>query len=496
MTPPHIERLEREDLAMFINACFACTGQAEFYGDSKGQAVSIEFLHEYILGNYRRLYARTLAAGINHFNQSLIVLNLLATGAQTPRAPTARHEEGALIATALRKLPPPRAWRVLEQLRTRKINNRRARAVAREYLNARPDSALDAVKYRPRLLAAVTHAHCPLPGELPEFLFGEPRRRAEPFVTPLFDAWRRASKEPEAIYELPYSVAEGFAAKHRIPRDEFLQRIEENLTPNERLRLQRTARAEGVSVPNDLRRVDLTRLCLYALSFDENQRGARRDQLDRALTLAADRALRRAPMRLGRVAAVLDRSYSAGGSSQKLRRPLAVALGASYLLRLAAREYKAFWTGSFGSERSELMVEAGEQSDLATPLVEALAWGAELVVIVSDGYENDPPGGVAEVARVWRTYQDRERKVSIVHVNPVFDPGSFAPKALGGGVPTVGLHDAEDLLTMLGFARFAEGTGSLAELEDYLAARARRFLGEHAPVEDDPGDAFEERDPA
>jgi len=121
------EQVAREDLVMFINACFACTGQREFYDDAYGQKVSLDFLHDYILGNYRLLYTRTLAAGINHFNQSQIILKLLATGRET--LPENRAEEGATIATALQALPPHRAWRVLEQLRIRGINNRRARAI-------------------------------------------------------------------------------------------------------------------------------------------------------------------------------------------------------------------------------------------------------------------------------------------------------------------------------------------------------------------------------
>ncbi|AUX27141.1 uncharacterized protein SOCEGT47_077210 [Sorangium cellulosum] len=148
----HTERVEREDLVMFINACFACTGQAEFYGTSGGQAVSIEFLHENILGNYRRLYARTLAAGINHFNQARIAVNLLATGAETP-APD-RREEGSLIAAALRELPPQRALRALRELRERRVNHRRARAVIRGYLAGRPDPAFDACAIADALCAA------------------------------------------------------------------------------------------------------------------------------------------------------------------------------------------------------------------------------------------------------------------------------------------------------------------------------------------------------
>lgn len=47
-----LERLEREDLVLFVNACFACTGQREFYGGRSGQQVSVDFLHRYTLGNY------------------------------------------------------------------------------------------------------------------------------------------------------------------------------------------------------------------------------------------------------------------------------------------------------------------------------------------------------------------------------------------------------------------------------------------------------------
>jgi hypothetical protein len=121
-----VEQVAREDLVMFINARLACTGQREFYDDAYGQRVSIDFLHDYILGNYRLLYTRTLAAGINHFNQAQIILKLLATGRET--SAEHRQEEGALIAAVLRQLPPQRAWSVLQQLRKQRINNRRSRA--------------------------------------------------------------------------------------------------------------------------------------------------------------------------------------------------------------------------------------------------------------------------------------------------------------------------------------------------------------------------------
>lgn len=464
-----IERVGREDLVLFINAAFSCTRQHEFYTEAGGQSLTIEFLHQYILGNYRRLYARTLAAGVNHFNQALILFNLLETGQETP--PSFRTEEGLLIRAGLRALPPQRALRLLDRLRERRVNNRRTRAVIRDFLAGRPDPVFDALKYRPRVRSAARHAHLRLPGELGRFLFGD---RKAPFETELLERFRQAAYSQQAVYGLPYTVAEGLAQKHGIPRDVFLSRISEQMTTGERFRLQNVAAdTRGVTLDLDLGRVPLTRLALYLLSLPFETREARRSELQTALVAAARRTVRRAPFRLGKVAAVLDRSYSTSGSVEKRRRPLAVALAASSLLRIAAREYRAFWTLP---TPDELLVTARGQTDLATPLLNALEWGAEVIVIVSDGYENDPPGAAEALTRVFRQKLDPEHRVSIVHANPVFDPGFFAPRPLGPSIPTVGLRDAEDLPTMLGFARFADGTAPLSLLEEYLAVRVQELL--------------------
>ncbi|MES2463862.1 MAG: hypothetical protein V4671_25105, partial [Armatimonadota bacterium] len=94
----------------------------------------------------------------------------------------------------------------------------------------------------------------------------------------------------------------------------------------------------------------------------------------------------------------------------------------------------------------------------------------------SDGFENDPPDGAAEVLRVFRTRLDPKRKTTIVHLNPVFSPEELVPHALSPQVTTIGLRDAEDLPTAVGFARFADGAAHLDDLEAYLALRRNRFL--------------------
>jgi hypothetical protein len=245
------------------------------------------------------------------------------------------------------------------------------------------------------------------------------------------------------------------------------------MTAEEKLRLQRAAERESSALDVDLGRFGLTRLAIYVMSLSSAEREERRASIEAAAQRAARRALRRAPQRLGRVAAILDRSSSSYGSAEKRRRPLAVAWAASQLLRLASREYRAIWTPTLDDE---LHASAHGQTDLGAPLLEALEWGAELVVLISDGFENDPPHGAAEIARVFRKRVDPQGRVSIVHLNPVFDAEHYAPRTIGAAIPTVGLRDAEDLLTMLGFARFADGSAPLSELEDYLSLRVEQLL--------------------
>jgi hypothetical protein len=458
----------QEDLVMFINACFSCSGQREFYDDAEGQKVSINFLHDYILGNYRLLYARTLAAGINHFNQAQIIIKLLSTGRDT--LPEYRVEEGALITAALNKLPPQRGWGVLQQLQQLRVNNRRTRAIARDYIAMRRDIDFDAIKYRTKVKAAISHTHLKLSGELPKFLFNFHDQKA--FNSHLFEQFRKAHYSTEAVYELPFTIAEGFAVKHNIKRETFLKRIQSKMTQTEKLRYQGAATNNEVDINVNWERLPLTKLALYILSLSQEVRAKTFTQFNQAMEAAARNALKKAPMQLGRVATVLDCSYSSFGSTEKRRRPLGVVLAAHYLIKAASQSYRAFWTVP---AKHPLLVYPYGQTDLATPLLAALGSGAETIIIISDGCDNDPPNGAYEVLRVYQKL-DRLKKTSITHCNPVFSTEEYSLRTLSPYIPTVGLRDAEDLPTMLGFAKFAQGSTTLVDLEAHLAQRTQQFI--------------------
>ncbi|MGC4948523.1 hypothetical protein ACLQ2N_20260 [Streptomyces sp. DT224] len=470
-----------EDVLLFVNAAITATGQREFRTTADRQRLSLDFLHAYVRINYRRVYASSLALDINDHNAVRIVRGLLEYAADA--SPEEKHTEGRLIAARLSALPPQRVYRLFRELRTAKVNNRRTRAIMRDWLAARPDAAHDAVKYRAGLKAAVRHAHLRLgepSGELGAFLF-------RPGTLPryehrLLDAWRRAHHEQGAVGELPFTVAEGFAARHGMAREAFVERMAPRMTRLERLRSQGRRAAAPDGLPDvDLTVMPLTRLALYVLSLDRDARVRYRAELTRALRAAARRAAGPHAGGWGRVAGVLDDSYSSSGSGEKRRRPLAVALACHYLLEALAGPgaYTPLWTTGAGDP---LLVRPWGPTPLGTRIIDALEHGPERLVIVSDGWDNAPPGLAGEVLRVWRTRLDPDRRTAVAHVNPVYDADGFDVRRLSASVPTAGIRDAEDLPALVEIARFSEGRTGAAELHAYLDRRVARFTatGEEA----------------
>ncbi len=484
---------EREDIVTFINSCFAATGQSEYCCGSRSQTISIAFLHQYVLTNYRTVYARSLAAGINHYNQALIIFNLLKGG--TPTDPAARSEEDKLIQAVLHQLPPNRVYHLFTKLASERINNRRVRATMQQYIDSRPDLPFHIIKYRNKFRLFARHAHLRLNKETGDLLFRLPSRKH--FDTPLYATFLQAHYSKQAIYDLPYTIAEGMASKHGIPREEFLRHIVPRLTLSERLRLQNASQSkQGTSIAVDLASAPLTKLAIYVLSLPIEERIARAEELDQALLSAAQRALQRFPFQLSKVALVLDRSRSSWGSREKRRRPLAVAVAVDYLMRFGAHHFRSFWTPTHevtsrladaeAEQKSEedipmypFLFRAAGQSDLATPLLQALRWGPDQVILVSDGYENGPIDAANQIATCYNEQlapRPEYRSIDFIHANPVFDADHIMPKRLGNSIVTVGLRDAEDLGPALTFAKFGSGGANQEELELLLRELAMKQI--------------------
>ena len=254
-------------------------------------------------------------------------------------------------------------------------------------------------------------------------------------------------------------------------RDVFLTRIDKQLTSNERLRLHATYEDTlGETRSIDGSRRPPTQVASLVLSFPLKERSARKEELRSALRASAERAVRRTGARFGKVACVVDRSASSFGSSEKKRRPLAVALATIAFLRASSESLSVHYSTPI---TDEILLTAHGTTDLATPVLAALREAADLLIVVSDGFENDPPDVAGDLLTAGRRFAPG---TFVLHVNPVYDVESYAPKGLSPAVPTMGIRDAEDLPTLVAFAKLALGDSTLEELDRHLDTRVHAFL--------------------
>lgn len=458
----HFDRVRREDLLLFVNAGLTATGQGGFYHGAVEERLSLNFLHSYIAENYRALYSVMLAAGLNDHNLAHAIFTLLRAG---PHADlTARGIENGLLGLAVKRLPPQRAYRLFERLADERVNNRRTRAVIQSYLRGRKNLAFDAVKYRARLKKAVLHSHFKIDSEIKQFLFQG--ARAKVYRDPLLETYRKAHYDRHSVYELPFSVAQGLAQRFGIPKAEFLEKIAPRMTEREKLRWQNAGAQKF-----DPNQADLVEFALYFLRLPKAERPPVLEQMrGRAQAVAESLALHKV-LPNGRVAAVLDRSYSCTGSRQTNRRPLAVALAVHLLLEAGCPDYVAYW--SLPTPDLCALKPAG-QTALGDPLLDALEGSPGTVVVVSDARENAPQGACEAIAAAVTA---RFPKVPAwVHLNPVFDPDDFSPMGLGATWPSLGLRQVEDLPTALSLARFARGQLGVEALEAVFWERAESLL--------------------
>lgn len=481
--------VERADLILYLSACQAATGQAQFYSSAAEQRHSILFIHRYMVENYRPFVPLMLLLSINDFNRQRILFELLRAGAptaensstETARA-TQKSRENQLIRYGLRQLPVHRVYKLFAALAQAGVHNRRTRSSLQDYLTWRNNEHFDAVKYRRLMRQLGRHFHLKFAEETHRFLFSPLKRK---FKTELYELYRQAQYSSEAALQLPASIAEGFAAARGISRQKWLAQAP--LSAQERLRLQESARREKVELKLDPTSLELTQYLLYILGLAPDLREAQRETLQQVIrhqlqkSLPSENRTSTHPLqtkRFQRPALLLDNSYSSWGARSTKQRPLAVALGVYYLFQALYPQLQVRWTAPV---EDPLMQQPRGSTALADGLIDLFAAEADAILIVSDGCENEPPGGVTRVLQAAPTLC--KKMPWLLHLNPVLNPYDFQPQSLiqerllrasapDASVPkllTLGIRKAEDLFELIAFADFVHSGDSAADFWRRLA---------------------------
>lgn len=422
---------------------FACTGtgQATYYNTKQEQEAALSQLHNTALAENRKIYALSALLPVNDRSKQLVLLNLLISGRQRQDP----ELEWQLIQAVTQALPFNRILNLFLEMQQLGVNNARTRRLGKWLWNRYGD-AYRVIKYRSKFRSLLRHCHIregnnPVKAELHRWVFGKLAIAEEVQHNPLLAARLAAVHDYEALFALPFDIARDIAVcQHQRKADEFTQEFAQRgkLSRKEQLRAQAIAGVE----------VDYSNFTLLALLRHLYQHPTEWEGI--APVLEAKAAQLAANINLPpKVALVVDNSQSAIGAKERLYYPLAVIEAIARLcLAVKNTDIRAFYVGE---PLNGSWLKATGGTELRKPLAQALATRPDLVLILSDGYENTSGGSVAQILN---TKAVRESGIAIVHLNPVAAAETGGVRRLAQSVPTFGLSQPEQfpLVALLGQA--------------------------------------------
>lgn len=401
--------------------------------------------------------------GVTDYSRQRGLYTLLSNNDGREDSLLSPEQEDRAIDYLIRDWPPHKRLNFYAALREERVNSRRTtKLIMRSCLNSQ-NLPYWAVKYRRKLAQAIRHAlglrraawlrHAlskpnktvddwnalskTLDGYFDERATGVSKREVYeavtfilggelqgPIVNPLLRAYREAREDIAKGEGLPRETLEGlrsrfydFRKNKSLPRGfdkgdrdgvvvSPAQILEMSLaagtmTERQKINAARSAADRGVNVGFDPSKQDLVNLYVYAMvklymyAMEVGMTADIREGMNRK----AKKIARELPLgfRFGRVGIVVDNSESMKGGGQSKNRPMAIALAMRDVISACARESFVFATNGEFDEMGT--AKLGGSTSLAEGLISAIEAGAEVVFLITDGYENAPAGRVDEVIR-------------------------------------------------------------------------------------------------
>lgn len=432
------EKIDLEKLNSFLNMAVTSTIQDEYYSDADEQSEAVFKAHKDMLENQREVYSLSVLLPINDVHKQYMVFNLLKNSKDL--SGDQKRYENNIILTALKHMPTNRAYKIFTVLRRNKVNNARTRWVAQKFLESRSNLVFESVKYKKWIKDIIVHNHLKPSNDTGvafDFLFN--KIKANKKYPELITNYLNAKKDVEAVYKLPYSVAVGFKNLHKIKDDEFYEKIKAKMTHSEKLRAQNVSGKADVKIGTDLSSYSPVRLLKYLRA---SETAVPKAKAFNSFETGCKKIANGIPLSFKSIQIVVDRSASMYGSAKKKSHPVSVAEAcAGVLMHLTS-------DGSHIKDelKKHFLENPMGSTDLSAPILAALKKEPELLVIISDGYENQPAGLANQVINA---YLSKIGKAGIIHLNPVFAPESNDVRKLNDKIITMGIRDVNQLLLIL-----------------------------------------------
>lgn len=169
------------------------------------------------------------------------------------------------------------------------------------------------------------------------------------------------------------------------------------------------------------------------------------------------------PVLDGRVAVVLDLSQSMQSSGERLYHPAALALAMARLLRTSISDVRLYQVGGMDSLETSALPEPGGVADIAQALLTAIQQNAQVVLLITDGYENLREGDTAQVVEGLRKLG---YKTPIYQVAPVYALSRQPARSqLSENIPLLSVAHEGQLSEVLAHVLLAKADEQIADEE-------------------------------
>lgn len=443
----------------------ACTniGKETFYNTKKEQLAQLMELHTNLILNNRRYYSLTGLLPINDFSKMMILRGLLATGRN--RVAEDEDLEWNLIQAIVDELPITRLLRFFveeiannnEETGGKRLNNSRVRRLGQRIWNKA--NAYQVIKYRDKYKTVVRHcrlkpSNSPTEDklELQNWLFGKIKQANQVAKCDLLRQRLLATKgNKNALMKLPLDVAEGIALdKFKMSKDEFMLAFSQKGKGSKK-EVMRSRSQTGAEIAIDFSKYDLLELIRYAQNHHEEWMEIYPHIQKAASELAINLVLP------PKVALVIDNSLSMKGKKTRKNYPIAFAEAITRICLATESKVKVWFTHPIKLDRGVLRVSGA--TDLRLPLAKAITSQPNIVIIISDGYENQSSGTVSAILE---TKAVKNSGINFYQINPVAATESEgATRSLASGIKLMAMADIKQFPLALLLSQVAQDSDLL-----------------------------------
>ena len=434
---------ENLKLVEFLEVACTNVGKETFYITESEQLAQLTSLHTNLVLSNRRYYSLTGLLPINDYSKTMILRGLLATGKN--RADEDETLEWNLIKAIVDELPITRLLRFFvdeiasnnEKTGGKRLNNARVRRLGqRIWDQAKP---YQVIKYKDKYKTIIRHCRLKPDSskgedklELQNWLFGKLKKANHVQKCDLLKQRLLASKgDKEALMKLPLDVAEGIAlAKFKMSKEEFVGAFSQKGKASRKETL-RNRSYDKTKVTIDFSKYNLLELIRYGQAHHDEWGEIAPHIKTQAEKLAANLLLPQ------RVAIVVDNSLSMQGKKSRYGYPIAFAEAVTRICLATKFDVKVWFTQEINLHKGAFTVKGA--TDIRLPLAKAISSRRDAVIIISDGYENQSSGTVAEILN---TDAVKNSDISFYQINPVAAVESdSATRTLASGIDLIAMAD-------------------------------------------------------